>query len=69
MMQYLHEVMENTPEYIELRDDLLVAQEWGPSNFIADALSRGKPIVAEQIMKAKEGAREQSVGAALAHCS
>lgn len=50
LMRYLHEYLVALPEYALVSDTLLVAQEYGPYNPIADAGSRGKGAALESLM-------------------
>ena len=51
LMRYLHEYLVAMPEYQLVADTLLVSQEYGPYNPIADAGSRGKGAALESLME------------------
>jgi len=51
LMRYLHEYLVSMPEYARVARTLLVSQEYGPYNPIADAGSRGKGAALESLMR------------------
>ena len=50
LMRFMHEYLVSMPEYALVADTLLVAQEYGPYNPIADAGSRGKAEELDSLM-------------------